>query len=328
MGFARSATPDSASIERQKGEIAAFAARESFELTEILVFDGVGGNDDRPIEMILKRKSECDSFDFLIITEISRLTQAGAFQGPLLLRRLQSAGIIVVSINESVPGQSTAIGSDLLQSVIATMKVAAYRDHMYARWLARGFPGTLPFGVDRLFSDRRTRKPIFISRMNDDDSRSLIQPETGEVMLVLPRGYASIRVASHQIVEFVPGEARKIKAIRYVFDQFFESSTRWSPTKVARHLNEVGITSFHGRPWTICSVRAVAGNPVYAGFSLYLASRHISPHSTSPHSKFPQRRPPADFRIFEHPKLKSVFMDDARGQQFREKILKKLRNVE
>lgn len=306
MGFVRSAIPDSASIERQKSEIAAFAAREDFELTETLVCDGVAGNDDRPIEMILKRKSDGNPFDFLIITESTRLTRAGAFRGLQLLRQLEVAGIVVVTVNAGI------LASNARDPVI-TAFVKALSRKVCSRPIPQSYltrrnllPCPMPYGIDRLHRDRQTLEPLFILRYEDDGSRSLIHPKTSAVMVSLPAGSAAIRVTENQVTELVPGHPSKIKVIKFIFDCYTKLGRRWSLRKVAGHLNQIRPAGINGRPWTPAIVKSIVKNPAYLGYTIRCDNRNVLFWRNGVHRKMPRH---FNCITTEHPKLKSAFMD-------------------
>jgi len=80
-------------------------------------------------------------------------------------------------------------------------------------------------------------------------------------------------------VTFVPGPEEEIAVVRWIFQTFVDE--RIGHTELARRLNERGILSLSGRPWTMCKIRNTLrneryiGNLVYARRSSKLGSRSV-----------------------------------------------------
>jgi DNA invertase Pin-like site-specific DNA recombinase len=67
-------------------------------------------------------------------------------------------------------------------------------------------------------------------------------------------------------VILVPGPDDEIKIVREIYEQF--EVKRHSPTAIARFLNERGVPTESGRPWTLAMIRNILTNPKYVGVNV------------------------------------------------------------
>jgi DNA invertase Pin-like site-specific DNA recombinase len=91
--------------------------------------------------------------------------------------------------------------------------------------------------------------------------RRLLVDQDGEPKFVLQSGQQK-NIATDRIV-LMPGPSEEIEAVNEVFRLY--TIERLSPAKIARTLNERGISCVDGQPWTRYIVRGMVTNPKYIG---------------------------------------------------------------
>ena len=68
-------------------------------------------------------------------------------------------------------------------------------------------------------------------------------------------------------VILVPGPADEIEVVKNVYDRF--TRDRRTEREIAAWLNERGVVTDFGRPWTRAAIHELLTNPKYAGANVY-----------------------------------------------------------
>jgi DNA invertase Pin-like site-specific DNA recombinase len=95
--------------------------------------------------------------------------------------------------------------------------------------------------------------------------RRLLVDQNGRPKVVLQPGEQKHLQTDRVIL--IPGPEAEVKAVRWVYETFVNERTGTRP--IARRLNEQGIPSPSGRPWTETKVRALLHNEKYIGNLVY-----------------------------------------------------------
>ena len=68
-----------------------------------------------------------------------------------------------------------------------------------------------------------------------------------------------------QYFGFMPGSFEPDENRKYIVEMFLEASQGVEPDEIAEWMNECGLRTTHGNPFTARAVKAILANPVYCG---------------------------------------------------------------
>jgi hypothetical protein len=264
------------SIPDQLKLLDAFAAENGMISAGTVILDGVSGSKPgarTDIDEIINRKMEKDDFDILLLQDISRLTRGGAEHGAKVEFDLGAAGIDVVFASGSVPeGDHASICKSIeyfaaqqyarsVSFAVARGQMSAINDGRMAHCLRP------PYGVDRLYLSMDNR-PLHILRNLSDGSQQKLDPQTHAVMETYPRvekGKPNLRYRKQKSekIMLIPGEATQVAAVRQMFRRRLIEG--WGNWRIAKELNDQGVLSPNGKPWSMQTVKLILKNPVYTG---------------------------------------------------------------
>jgi len=191
-------------------------------------------------------ESRSPEYSAILVYDISRWGRfQDADESAFYEYRCKQANISVHYCAEPFPNDGS-ISSTLLKTIKRTMAAEFSRELSVksfagkCRLVERGFRqgGAAGFGLRRLLVDQ-DGKPKFLLRRGEQ--KSLL---TDRVILV-------------------PGPPQEIRIVQEIYRRFIEGCE--SMPAITKTLNERGILSEHGRPWTRAMVSTILTNPKYMG---------------------------------------------------------------
>lgn len=266
------------SLDDQMRLIRRFAADNAMAEVAEIRLEGVSGsvaeNLDRVIAGLIKRKTEANDFDILVVQDASRFSRAGAGHSAKLRYELERAGIEVISALGYVPKSDYGEVKDALDAVVARQQAKGI-----AAGVARGSMSAMaegrqshssrtPYGLDKLYLSADGR-PLHIVRTNyDDGSQVRLHPTTGELIDRYGRNEktgtpAHYRKQRGERIVYIPGDPAVTQVVHEMYRSYFVDKRGYAA--IAKELNGRGVASPTGRGWSVSSVRRIIANPVYSG---------------------------------------------------------------
>lgn len=248
-GYVRMSTDQQdASPERQRAEILQLAERMGYRIARWYEDHGLTGteSDNRPEFQRMLRDARQGTFRAILMYEQSRFSREDVFDVIQHWKTLRAAGVEIVTCGRGkldfgdLGGLITAIvdqhGAHDESVKIANRSVSGKLNKLRN---GKRVSGTATFGFDRLIRDetgREVRRVHFRERFTK------------------PRNWTQ---------ELVPSsDVEAVDAIRWAFQQI-AAGTR--ANRIAMLLNERGVKSRDGLPWTATTIKQTLSNPVYAG---------------------------------------------------------------
>lgn len=255
------------STDNQAALIAAYAKKRGLEIIKTYADEGKSGLNigGRPALRALLDDVENGraQFEALLVYDVSRW---GRFQDPdeaaSYELRCRRAGVHVHYCAEQFENDGS-IGSSIIKTVKRAMageysrelsvKVFAGQANLIRLGYRQG--GAAGFGLRRLLVD-----------------------QNGEAKAVLGRGEQK-SIATDRVI-LVPGPEEEVAVVRDVYHRFVEVGE--SETEIASFLNDRGILTDLGRPWTRGTVHQLLinekyiGNNVWARTSFKLKGKHVA----------------------------------------------------
>jgi DNA invertase Pin-like site-specific DNA recombinase len=254
------------STDNQAAEIRAYADRRGFEIVRTYADEGKSGLriDGRSSLQQLLADIDRGNVDFeaILVYDVSRW---GRFQDPDEAAHYElhckRAGIAVHYVAEQFENDGT-IGSSIIKTVKRAMageysrelSVKVFKGQCRLITLGYRQGGAAGFGLRRMLVD-----------------------EQGQQKGVLERGEHK-SIATDRIV-LVRGPEDEVATVQEIYRQFVED--RRSEREIADWLNEQGVLSDLGRPWTRGAVHQILINEKYAGHNVWgrtsfkLKTRHV-----------------------------------------------------
>ncbi len=273
IGYVRRSTDrQGESLEQQRHQLESFAKKQGWTLAAVYADDAVSGSELRRPgldELIL---AAADSSVGVILTwDRNRLTRPkDAVDGLLLERQFKKLGKRVVFAST---GQEL---NDSFSSGLISF-VEHYQNGDYLRKLSRDTMrglvgraragmwtgGPIPFGYDRLILDDGT--PHRIVRDMPDGSQSIISPDSGLVVEMLPKG-RSFKKQDHEQCTLIPSDDARAAAVQ----RMFADCVQGRPTRFLRDtLDDAGFRTSRGRRFTVQTILPMLSSPAYIGKCVY-----------------------------------------------------------
>jgi len=318
------------------------AEKRGMVYVDAVVLEGVTGSMPgrrKDLEDLLERKRTANDFDVLVVQLIDRLTRGGALHGFWFEYECNRTGIILLYAGEEMPEGSFA-------NLIKVAKYEAAQEH--ARLISqRSVQGSVfalgehriscvsqtPFGCWRLYCNAEGEPQFYIRNVGDGRQQKL-DAETHQVIDT----YGSIgggskghyRKQKSERVYIAPGDEDKIATVIEMMQM------RWvrgiGGLRIAAILNERGILSPKGKPWSQNQVDSICSNPIYFGWALgnrrskaiYYEqgtdgpqSVHVDPRILAKNKHMPNRlRPPSEWLWAEEPYMLEYLPKDIREYAF------------
>lgn len=225
------------------------------------------------IDELIRRRTERDDYDYVVVQDLSRLTRSGPAHGLHIVFQLRSVGAEILSVNDGLPEGD-------MGDVMQTMKhyAAKHQAESIAFTSTRGAGASLyegktahckapPFGIDRLYC-AEDGAPKHVIRNLPDGTQVKLHPQTGEVIERFGRNQKT-GVPAHYIkqkterIRLIPGDPAHVQIVRDVFQRHLTDG--WGYFRIAQHLNDGGVVSPRGGQWSLATVRAILFNSVYLG---------------------------------------------------------------
>jgi hypothetical protein len=301
--------------------------------------EGVSGsvpqNLDRVVDSLIRRKTEANDFDVLVVQDASRFSRAGAGHSAKLRYDLERVGIQVVSALGHAPMGEFGAVKDAMDAVVAKQQAKSI-----AMGVARGSQSALesgrkahcsisPFAIDKLYVAEDGR-PLHVIRTNYADGTQMrLHPTSGEVLDRYGRNQTSgapahYRKQKHERVRLIPGEPAGVEVVRSIYRRYFiDKVGYWT---IAKELNDRGVPSPTGKSWSLSTVKAIIDNPIYSGrgvanrstMALYYARAADRPaeapkaRRTASGRPAQTMRPSSDWVVVEYPELAEFLPADLR----------------
>lgn len=238
------------SIEHQKTAIALYATANAFEIVATYADEGVSGLTIKRREGLRRLLADVLAggcgFETILVYDVSRW---GRFQNPDQSAHYEfmcaEAGVKVEYCAELFRNDGSMPSTILkgLKRVMAaeySRELSAKTSAAKTRYLERGFwqGGSAGYGL----------------------RRRMVRPD-GELDRILERGEMKAIQGYHTIL--VPGPPEEIAIVERIYRMFAEVGH--SRPGIARILNQEGVPSESGRPWTYHMIDGVLRNPKYVG---------------------------------------------------------------
>jgi DNA invertase Pin-like site-specific DNA recombinase len=222
------------SVDRQRGQVADYAAARGYEIIRAYVDDGISGWKERPgFNAMAGDASERGDFDAILVSSLDRFSRLDPWDFCVAADPFKKAGVRLVTVDEGVKAWDRAVDQVMLAvSQLGKSDYCKSLSFHIMSSLARlvslgGWPNYPPYAY------RIERRPC---------------PEWEGGLPVL-----------------VPDD--KAWVVRELFQRY--ASGEWGLRQLAADLNARGIKAAHGGPWCAESVRRVLLNEAYVGTTVY-----------------------------------------------------------
>lgn len=317
-----------------------YAARHGMTHVDDVLVDGVSGSIPgarHDFDKLIQRKETREDFDVVLLQDTSRLTRAGNEHGAKVEYDFQAAGIEVVYVAEDVPeGEFAGVFKSLrfaqAKSQAVSISFTSTRGLMSALLDGRcAYCKRPPYAVDKLYVSA-DGKPQHILRLLADRTQLQLDPETGAVVGRFERD-ARTGKSAHYIKQkqerilLIPGAPDRVEVLRRIYSRHYRDGI--GARRIARELNDNGVSGPEGGAWNVEQVRQLLLNPIYRGVSYGNYSSSAIYHMRAPNA--PQRvevplselarrrrpprrvRPSTDWVVQEHPALRGLLDPDVRA---------------
>lgn len=222
------------------------------------------------LDRIFERKRLVNDFDTLIVQDLSRLTRGGATHGLQLLFKFKDVGIRLVSIVDGlIDGDETVLkAAQRFQEARATAKAIALnsrRGQLAARRMRKNsYTFNIPFGIDRLIVTEDAT-PLFRLRNMGDGSQQKLSPDGKTLLHTYPPNGVGERnhhkKQAHEFERLAPGDDNHVKLVNRMYR--FKFKDRRNDFRISRLLNDEGLRTLRGNPWSREAVYNILVNSVY-----------------------------------------------------------------
>jgi DNA invertase Pin-like site-specific DNA recombinase len=236
----RSSVQQDVSIDRQKDELVRLAERTGHEIIRWYTDSKSGDDAKRPgFESLMKsvKSPSCD-FDAILVFDQGRFSRLDKDRAGVHFLALRDCGVALISCIEGVIVNPDDEDNDLGDSI--KRDINQYTKHKFLKDLAE----TVASG-------------------------KLRQAKSG--IIGGPINYACRR---RQDKRLEAGDPRQIKVLRWMFDQ---ADADWTPTAIARRLNQDMVPSPRGGRWSQQTVAKILQNRIYIADRKY-GRRHNGKH--------------------------------------------------
>ena len=272
VGYARRSTDmQERSIPDQKAYVEKWAKENGYAIQRWYVDDAISGTSakGRADFERLMRDAEASGggrdFETVLVYDISRFSRGGTNETGFYLHRLHLAGVEAIFCAEGIPDGEEG---ELLQGVRSWQarqySVKLSRDcirgtisHIMEKQCAPG--GRPPYGYDKQHATAGGQV-LRTFRWLPDGSKQEFGPD-GKLVRTLARG-ESMKKAKSDTVRFVPSDPERVKVVQRVFDLCLGG---YGYQHIAHRLNDDGVPSPVGQPWTPSLIARMLRNPVYRG---------------------------------------------------------------
>jgi hypothetical protein len=288
-------------------------------------------NIDKLIDSLIERKQTLNDFDAIVFQDSSRINRSGVEHGGALYWKVRQAVIRIITALDHVPENPLAPvmralkqHTDYAQTVTSAHNIArgcqsALEDGR------RGHCGTPPYGLDKLYLSQ-DGAGLFRIRSLSDGRQLKLAVDSDQVLETYGRNEVSgapafFRKQKSDRVRLVPGDPKKVEAIRQMFRRWVEDD--WGAYSIASELNKAGVPSPSGGAWCQSTILSILRNPIYTGIGVanrhatgryFIRSKeHPEPATPVPDAGDKKRnripavpRPPSDWMKIEEPYLKDL----------------------
>ena len=242
------------STQNQSDVIREYAARRNMEIIRSYTDEGKSGlrldGRDALKRLIADVQSGRADFEVILVYDVSRWGRFQDADEPAYYEHLcRRAGIIVLYCAEQFENDGGPL-SNLIKSVKRTMAGEYSRElstkvfRGQCRLIQLGFRqgGTAGYGIRRMLVDHAGKRK---GALGQGEHKSI---QTDRVILV-------------------PGPREETKTVEWIFHQFVEEGQ--AESDIAAALNEQGVKTDLGHPWTRATVKQVLTNEKYIGNNVY-----------------------------------------------------------
>lgn len=239
------------SIDGQRAEVQQYAQAHGYELTREYLDEGISGDktDKRLGFQQMVADASTGAFAAIVVWDQDRFGRFDSIEAGHWIHPLRQAGVQLVTVNNG-PINWNDFAGRLIYNVTQEGKHQFLRD--LSRNVVRGQMKMAregrrnskpPYGYDRMLVDERGEHR---TRLRDGERAAK------------PQGWRTI---------FVPGDAEKVEAVRWMFRKYAEGGVNMRD--LARELNDRGLPTSTGKVWTMNIVRKILGNEMYCGRSVW-----------------------------------------------------------
>lgn len=261
------------SIEKQLELGRAYAREHEMIVVDDVAIEGKSATlreHEPAMRALIERKRTHNDYDCVLILCMSRFDRQRA-AGDHLFEEFERAGVLIVSEREgSFQGKWGWLFRNLyLQQAQAYVEeLALHTTTGTMRALRQGhIPHTsrFPYGLDRQYRDV-DGKVQFILRDVGGGQLQRINPATNEVTYLRRAKHLKFK---HKLPEgsvtLVPGDRARLDVVCDIMSAHYRDGL--GGMKIARSLNDKGMTGPGGGPWWKTSVEGIYDNPLYLGFA-------------------------------------------------------------
>ena len=215
------------SLARHRARLLAFAERAGLPI--VAEYSEIISGDrlsDRPEMQRLLSDVAGGRYDGVLTVEVSRLTRGDLMDQARIMQTFKYSGTKIIT-----PEHTYDLSEDWDEDVLQSDLMMARREYKYIkRRMQRGRQASASEG---LWQGR------------------------------VPYGYQQVKVRPGKGFTLQP-DPDQAPIVRMIFDMY--AKDRVGCSTIAKHLNDLGLRTNLGKPWTDSSVLCISKNPVYAGY--------------------------------------------------------------
>lgn len=215
------------SLARHRARLLAFAERAGLPI--VAEYSEIISGDrlsDRPEMQRLLSDVAGGKYDGVLTVEVSRLTRGDLMDQARIMQTFKYSGTKIIT-----PEHTYDLSEDWDEDVLQSDLMMARREYKYIkRRMQRGRQASASEG---LWQGR------------------------------IPYGYQKVKVRPGKGYTLEP-DPQQAPVVSMIFDMYVKD--RVGCSTIAKHLNDLGLRTNLGKPWTDSSVLCISKNPVYAGY--------------------------------------------------------------
>ncbi len=273
----RSTDRQEQSIGDQRKAIDQYAREHGYDILHYYIDDAITGTsvEQRKAfqELIDDAKERECPFKFVLVYDVKRFGRLDNDEAGFYRFTLRKRGIEIIYISEGFNGDDT---DDLLRPVkqwqarqeskdLSLVTIRGQLTRVKAGYWNGGVP---PYGYDLAYYSG-TGQFLMVVRYQPDGRKTLLDAD-GQVIRELPRG-ESLTFSKADRCKLVPGDPERVEVLQRIYIWYTRDGFGFKT--IADRLNAQGIasprgcgwSSYHGKHWSMTTIRDILMNPAYAG---------------------------------------------------------------
>jgi Recombinase/Resolvase, N terminal domain len=262
------------SLPQQRELLIEYAARAGLEIVEHFPLPAESASVDLEreyLDRLIQRKRDANDYEVLLFQSIDRLTRQGGEDIFVLRSRFRKVGVrfafAAYEIADDEYGDfQYLVEASKAKGAAEALGFLACRGRR-SKIAAGEIPYScrIPYGIDRLFVDKRDGRPLHIIRNLSDRRQEMLTPDGQHINYLAPNvkkgAINHYRKQRHERIELIKGSPETVAVVREIFSKYFVDG--WGQSRIAKTLNERGIPGPTGCGWNISTIASVLKNSIY-----------------------------------------------------------------